>query len=32
MRFGPPTFEDAAIEIGPDHAATSFRIRYFGSG
>jgi uncharacterized protein (DUF2141 family) len=32
MRFGPPSFEDAAIEIGPDHAATSLRMRYFGSG
>jgi uncharacterized protein (DUF2141 family) len=31
MRLGPPTFEEAAIEIGPNDAATRFRMRYLGS-
>jgi uncharacterized protein (DUF2141 family) len=29
MRFGPPSFDDAAIEIGAAGAATRLRLRYF---
>lgn len=29
MRFGPPSFQDAAIEIDADGAATRLRLRYF---
>jgi uncharacterized protein (DUF2141 family) len=29
MRFGPPSFEDAAIEIEAGGAATRLRLRYF---
>jgi uncharacterized protein (DUF2141 family) len=29
MRFGPPRFEDAAIEIDASGAATRLRLRYF---
>jgi uncharacterized protein (DUF2141 family) len=29
MRFGPPSFDDAAIEISADGAATRLRLRYF---
>jgi uncharacterized protein (DUF2141 family) len=29
MRFGPPRFEDAAIEIDAGGAATRLRLRYF---
>ncbi len=29
MRYGPPRFTDAAITIGPENAATRFRMRYF---
>jgi uncharacterized protein (DUF2141 family) len=29
MRFGPPSFEDAAIEIDAGGAATRLRLRYF---
>jgi uncharacterized protein (DUF2141 family) len=29
MRFGPPTFEDAAIEIDAAGASTRLRLRYF---
>jgi uncharacterized protein (DUF2141 family) len=29
MRFGPPSFDDAAIEIGAGGAATRLRLRYF---
>jgi uncharacterized protein (DUF2141 family) len=29
MRFGPPRFEDAAIEIGTGGAATRLRLRYY---
>ena len=29
MRFGPPRFEDAAIEIDEGGAATRVRLRYF---
>lgn len=28
MRFGPPDFADAAVEIGPADGRTSFRMRY----
>ena len=28
MRFGPPSFEDAAIEIGAGGTATRLRLRY----
>jgi uncharacterized protein (DUF2141 family) len=31
MRFGPPRFEDAAIDVGVDGGTTRFRLRYFGS-
>ena len=29
MRFGPPSFEDAAIKIDAGGAATRLRLRYF---
>ena len=29
MRFGPPRFEDAAIEIEADGSVTRLRLRYF---
>lgn len=29
MRFGPPSFGDAAFTIGTGNAAISFRLRYF---
>jgi uncharacterized protein (DUF2141 family) len=29
FRFGPPTFKDAAIEIGPSGARAELRLRYF---
>jgi uncharacterized protein (DUF2141 family) len=29
MRFGPPTFDDAAFTLGSGNAAISFRLRYF---
>jgi uncharacterized protein (DUF2141 family) len=29
MRFGPPSFDDAAIEISAAGAATRLRLRYF---
>ena len=29
MRFGPPSFDDAAIEIDAGGAATRLRLRYF---
>ena len=31
MRFGPPQFEDAAIDVGTGGGSTRFRLRYFGS-
>lgn len=31
MRFGPPRFEDAAIDVGVDGGTTRLRLRYFGS-
>ena len=30
MRFGPPSFDDAAFTLGLADAAVSFRLRYFG--
>jgi uncharacterized protein (DUF2141 family) len=29
FRFGPPTFKDAAIIVGPNGAQTELRLRYF---
>ncbi len=29
MRFGPPSFDDAAIRLGPGDGAVSLRLRYF---
>ncbi len=29
MRFGPPSFDDAAVRVGADGAAVSLRLRYF---
>ncbi|MGI4977170.1 MAG: DUF2141 domain-containing protein [Janthinobacterium lividum] len=29
MRFGPPSFDDAAVQVGADGAAVSLRLRYF---
>lgn len=29
FRFGPPTFKDAAITVGPNGAHTELRLRYF---
>ena len=29
MRFGPPSFDEAAIEVSADGAATRLRLRYF---
>jgi len=29
MRFGPPSFDDAAIRLGPAGRAVSLRLRYF---
>ncbi len=29
MRFGPPSFDEAAFGLGPDGASIGFRLRYF---
>ncbi len=29
MRFGPPSFDDAAVRLGPADGAVSLRLRYF---
>ena len=29
MRFGPPSFDDAAIRLGPADGTVSLRLRYF---